>query len=74
MGACEARLPAERREERASAPVKALGAGFARRCYRRLSTAAPGASVVGSSRPANGLAAMRGRMSRAWRAYSNRCV
>jgi hypothetical protein len=43
-------------------------------CYRSLSTAAPAVVVVGSSRPANGLAAMRARMSRVWRASSNRCV
>ena len=37
-------------------------------CYRSLSTVAPGAGVVVSSRPANGPAASRVRMSCAWRA------
>ena len=60
---------------------KASGAGLDQRLlldecgrHRRLSTVALGAAVVASSRPAKGLAAMRVRMSRAWRASSKRCV
>ena len=61
----------ERWAERETASVSALPLGSS--CYRSLSTVAP-AAVVGSSRPANGLAAMRVRMSDVWRASSKRWV
>ena len=38
------------------------------------SAIAVGAGSMGSSSRANGLAAMRARISRMWRAFSNRCV